>query len=685
MILTQIVLENFGLFSGRNEFDLRPNKPRPGRKTQRPIILFGGKNGSGKTTFLGAMRLLLYGKQSFDGKISQAGYEKALIGHLHRSQKAATKARYAKLGLEFEYQLNGEKCIFYVERSWELISAESIKESFIVQKDGLEFTDVGKLHWEAFIADIIPARLSQLFFFDGEKIKSIAEDLSSNAAIAEAIQSLLGLDHVIALKSDLKIHRSRILQKSGNTDHAQSLKEIEEKIIEVVRERTVLDEKRAEFETKKDGVNLAITSLEAEIASKGGGFAVTRQANKERADAIENKLIQVKSQIRSLADSALPFALAPKTRKLLVKQIKQESAANSTNAARNTAIEIKEHLLREAADIKPKLKGIDSFITSSIANYQQSLEGVAADGIHGFGDLKGLELTRLLTTDAETSRDAMKKALDELDELEFSLSEVNRDLEKAPAEDDLSKLLEKLRNQSAIAGGIQQKLDELDIASSKNTNLKSQLERDQLKLEETISADSKRTQMMTYIEKLGPALDLYKKRLTQSKIDALRGEVTECFNRLARKSDFVHSIDIDAETFSVTLLDHHHRAIPREDLSSGEKQIFAIAMLWGLARTSGRSLPVVIDTPLGRLDSDHRKKLVTEYFPNASHQVILLSTDTEVDQTLYKDLQPNISESYHLVYNNSKGCTSAEAGFYFWNTSLSSDKNLAPKSKVTTK
>ena len=89
-------------------------------------------------------------------------------------------------------------------------------------------------------------------------------------------------------------------------------------------------------------------------------------------------------------------------------------------------------------------------------------------------------------------------------------------------------------------------------------------------------------------------------------------------------------------------------------------------MLWGLARTSGRPLPVVIDTPLGRLDSDHRKKLIQNYFPNAGHQVILLSTDTEVDQGLYNQLEPHISQSYHLVYDHKKGHTKATADSYFW-------------------
>ncbi len=88
-------------------------------------------------------------------------------------------------------------------------------------------------------------------------------------------------------------------------------------------------------------------------------------------------------------------------------------------------------------------------------------------------------------------------------------------------------------------------------------------------------------------------------------------------------------------------------------------------MLWALARGSGRPLPFIIDTPLGRLDASHRQNIVQNFFPRASHQVILFSTDTEIDQQLFKKLQPYISKSYHLEYDEKAKTTCVSAG-YFW-------------------
>ena len=119
--------------------------------------------------------------------------------------------------------------------------------------------------------------------------------------------------------------------------------------------------------------------------------------------------------------------------------------------------------------------------------------------------------------------------------------------------------------------------------------------------------------------------------------------ITASFRFLLRKQTLVERILIDPATFGVTLYDGAGHALPRQRLSEGEKQIFAVAMLWGLARASARPLPAVIDTPMARLDAVHRQNLVERYFPNASHQVVLLSTDTEVDRHYYQALQPHIA------------------------------------------
>lgn len=155
------------------------------------------------------------------------------------------------------------------------------------------------------------------------------------------------------------------------------------------------------------------------------------------------------------------------------------------------------------------------------------------------------------------------------------------------------------------------------------------------------------------------------RRATERKIDRLSGTITESFRFLLRKRTLVERILIDPTTFAVTLYDNGGTALPRHRLSEGEKQIFAISMLWGLARSSSRPLPAVIDTPMARLDATHRQHLVERYFPKASHQVIILSTDTEVDKKYYDVLRPNLARAYQLDYDEKERATVGREG-YFW-------------------
>ena len=124
---------------------------------------------------------------------------------------------------------------------------------------------------------------------------------------------------------------------------------------------------------------------------------------------------------------------------------------------------------------------------------------------------------------------------------------------------------------------------------------------------------------------------------------------------------------IDHKTFKVTLFDDNNQTITKDELSKGECQIYAISILAALAKTSGRNLPIIIDTPLARLDSKHRKNLIENYFPYASQQVIILSTDTEVDEEFYQGLYKHMSHAYMLEYNTESGSSVAEKG-YFWRT-----------------
>jgi DNA sulfur modification protein DndD len=191
-----------------------------------------------------------------------------------------------------------------------------------------------------------------------------------------------------------------------------------------------------------------------------------------------------------------------------------------------------------------------------------------------------------------------------------------------------------------------------------------------------VQEGQRREDRFAVVKRSQAALKEYLVAVTELKLQQLEREVTQSFSAISRKGDLVHQIHIDPESFEITLRDKSGQTIPKERLSAGEKQVFAVALLWALGRTSGRPLPVIIDTPLARLDSDHRKLLIERYLPSASHQVLVLSTDTEVDEALFATLEPFVSHAYHLRYEQSERCTTADAG-YFWS------RNADPKDSAS--
>jgi DNA sulfur modification protein DndD len=154
--------------------------------------------------------------------------------------------------------------------------------------------------------------------------------------------------------------------------------------------------------------------------------------------------------------------------------------------------------------------------------------------------------------------------------------------------------------------------------------------------------------------------EIVKKHVT--KIEAL---VLDSLRQLLRKQSLVSELHIDPEQFAVELRNGDGKVLGANRLSAGERQLLAVSLLWGLARVSGRPLPVVTDTPLGRLDATHRSHLVERYFPQASHQMLLLSTDEEIDRGYYDKLKSSISHSYHLHFDEKSKSTQIHQG-YFW-------------------
>ena len=141
-------------------------------------------------------------------------------------------------------------------------------------------------------------------------------------------------------------------------------------------------------------------------------------------------------------------------------------------------------------------------------------------------------------------------------------------------------------------------------------------------------------------------------RLTISRLERekVRLEFLEIFRSLHRKEDYISDIKIDKETMKIDLY-HKHGLMDKRLLSSGEKQVYILSLLFALLKVSNKEVPVVFDTLLGRLDSSHRGNIIQKYLPKVSSQVIILATETEITKENYKLLKKHIAREYTIDFD----------------------------------
>jgi len=667
MLLRNVVLENYGLYQNRNEFNLIPQKSSEEDQI-KPIVLFGGKNGAGKTTLLDAVRLTLYGKRSIGINPSKKEYLKFLEGKIHRSHDINDQKQWARTAIEFDYAINGISDRYYIERLWRKTN-DSIDEKVTILRNQKEIDEVEAKNWEAFAASIVPERLSQLFFFDGEKIKMMAEDTNNNLAFKEAVRSLLGLDLVDRLKADITVYLSKEAKKTSSNDDIKEIDRIESEIQDL--ESSIETEKNRiiEFQDHCDELNSKAKDYENKLQIAGGKYAEKREMEKEQEELAKTKIELVAKEIRMIAEESFPFSLCPNITNQLKTQLKNEREKIEHSIASTQIKEFAEELEELICKKSSKLNNDTNYIIDLISSLsdkktKETKRLNTCKVIHNFSSASYIRIEQWL----EDSKKAQKRVARLSNELENNLrkqQQASQAISRAPDNEAIKPIVNELNQINIEIGKYDSKINSTeDIIRSKRNKIEELKRTHEKILAKELELDGIIERAKTS-DKIKSALDKYQLKILKLKLSDLEKTVSDCFNNLLRKKDFSYKFQINPDTFDVQILTTDNKLIPKKDLSSGEKQIYAIALLWGLAKTSGRSLPVIIDTPLGRLDADHRINIVQNYFPYAGHQVIILSTDTEIDEKLHDELKPFITRNYHLAYNQEEKYTEVKDE-YFW-------------------
>jgi DNA sulfur modification protein DndD len=638
VILHRITLRNVGVYGGEHIIDLTPPD------AERPVVLIGALNGGGKTTLLGALQLALYGSRARGIERTRKGYQRYLRELIHRD---ASPTEGASVMLDYERRIEGKSVCYAVRRSWRVEDSELL-EALTVHRNG-EPDSLLAAHWDEAIDAYLPARLAHLFFFDGEQIERMADEEAASELLASAFQSLLGLDLVGRLQDDLSTleRRKKLLVR---TPAERSMIEFME--TEVQGAEIAVGNAKQQFAALHSSVERRqseLKKLKDKFKADGGELVMEREAFEAEHSRLTAERCAAEKRIREIAGGPAPLLLVTDLLQELRMQAAQEKVARRERIIAEAEEARDERIL---AELKAKLPAnVCRTVADTLELHRPQREHLDTAMILNAEDDLVDEIDELLKRSLPGARSDLERLSMTWNALEEQIDGLDRKLATVPDADALARLQhEMVKMEAEILDGDSKRKEfdeqirqaEFDLRIRQSA-LRKEMEKHADHWEDT----EHDRRILERIPKIKDTLDLFRAKVVARHVGALEHAILTSFQHLARKPKLIGAISIDPASFAITLTDGEGRALPFNLLSAGERQLLATSILWGLAKVSGRPVPLVIDTPLGRLDSHHRSHVVQRYFPAASHQVVLLSTDEEIVGRYHEMIRPHVGR--HLL------------------------------------
>ena len=660
MHFSEIELYNFGIYKGQHNIELIDQRKK------KNITLVGGMNGRGKTTILDAIFLCLYGRKAIEYIVGKKeAYNKVLKDRINKS--ADDKTTHVKITMVMD---DDEDTIISITRTWSQANSK-ISTDLIVEKNGIEDTYLSE-NWEYYVEELIPYGIAKFFFFDNEKISQIADDDAFDK-IKDSIKSVMGVTTVETLCTHIeKIRKDKnaSLKKSS----APALTKESEELSTVIEDyetkiRNLYAQRAALFPELEKTAN-KLEETEQSFWKKGGNLGLNH-------DDIIREQHELKNRESALKEQAIALASSPATPMCLCKELAvttyNEIMSNEKSRAVKYSYPIVSKLYKSLLE---EFKGnysasTDSYKTLSKlvkAQLKKLEDEIGSEAVNAITPLAKSLIEKFISEDiARISSEAMsivsenKKVIIALEQLEVHLS-------SSAEKNDTVKLLNEIKELQAKKTELETEIsrcdDQIHSAQFEKEQFKRQLNKVLLKIASNADTSDDNVRIIEYSTMILDVMHEFVRRLQAQKVGILEKNITSCFKFIEQKQAIITSIIIDPETLDITLKDYKGGVLLKDQLSAGEKQMFAISILWGLALSSGYKLPVIIDTPMARLDSAHRSNFINKYLPNASSQVIVLSTDEEINGKYLDDIKAYVNKAYTLIYNDSEKCSTIEPGYF---------------------
>ena len=675
MRFNTLIIQNFKTFRNRTQFNFN-NGHSPA--SERNVFLIGGMNGAGKTSILDAVNLCLYGEKKLDKVFKSINQYELKNGNCDCS-------------IELQFVMDNGDTVF-LNRSWNVPysfsntpSSDDLKEKISIKKNNRIISEVEQQSFLDYIKTEIPEGITQFFFFDGEKIQHIAADEYAAMDLKNSMEAALGIQNIHKLIDDLDhIKRDERKDIPGITNEDIRLQETE--IGQLESKKGKLEKQAAEIDGQVEQYK-GMLSESKSFFKKEFGFESDDIKQKEQEEntriKLASRLSEIDLEMKNIIQTNFAFAqLIPFFEKVRT-QIQNEKKIRVERSKQGIADTIPNEILDEIKNFE-EVNRRNPLSDAELQFLQEKITAI----IHKYIKIKGTpgntpEILKLSDDDAKKIiikmediekgiSDKFIHLLQEKQKVQIDLERIEKDLAKKNFEGSrLTRFNEIQTRLELFSTDIGERNEKLKQITAELETLSKTLIDKKENLEEAYTILEKSTKKGTFlaqISNISQLLTEYVDQLRAAKIHQLESSTFQMFKQLLSKGESIVQLTIDPKTYLITVKNDSGDVIRKEGLSAGEKEIFAISLLWGLAQTSQLKLPIIIDTPLSRLDSTHRDRIVSNYFPNAGHQVIILSTDTEVDKKYYSILENHLQDAIHLKYDPKQKLTTIEEG-YFWRES----------------
>lgn len=644
--ISRLSIENFGPFRERQTLSLNVEE-------DRPVVLVKALNGSGKTTLLTALQVGLYGDKAIDG-MRRSEYEQ-LISGLQRQDAAGN----AVVEIDVLVEIGGLPRHLQLRREWRN-HGEVFAEDLYISEHGSPNREFSQ-SWDEFIGSILPAELVQLFLFDGEKIEALANPERLPELLKRATEVFLGIGGIDSLGNDLKaLERRTALKNKATSSEFEAARSHLQVLVDQVKELEqtlqTLTQEKASAQNAAEQMQVALGKFTRDAERRG-------LAAYQQAAAIKQVVETARTRVRQLRASVAEAMSHPVLPTVWLSQLwgKYRTVWEEEQYARHAKL-----LGRE---LRKRDQRVMATLGMSVSKSTvEAVRKVLAEDLQRHAVPRTANKAVLQNApprDAELQlQDGRRRLQDDLEKLQKAQAELDRaeqHIGQIPAEEQIGEILASLQLHAKSAASAQAHLEgitqRLAEAQSHVEHLRTRMNAAQDRLGTDFKDRSLEAKSLEAAARTRKTLSLFKDRLLASKAHWLSEMISAEFRDLMRKKNLIARVVVDPTTYRVSIEDGRQHELPMDRLSAGERQLLAIAVLSALIKERKGRFPVVVDTPLARLDQKHRSKLIERFFATVSHQVVVLSTDQEVDGLAYEALKPYTAAEYSLDFDDVTGST----------------------------